>query len=80
MLPWDSKTDFMIEYKGYICHFAFDEADKLFHGKVANSHYIIAFQGKSVYELQRAFQNAIEEHIAWCTKHKTKYANDLPSF
>jgi predicted HicB family RNase H-like nuclease len=76
----DSEIDLMIKYKGYICHFAFDEEEKLFNGHVANSHYQITFQGKSVYEIQRAFQQAIDEHISWCTRHKTKYADDMPSF
>ena len=70
----------MIEYKGYVCHFVFNEADKLFHGKVANSHYPIDFQGKSVYELTRSFQEAIDEHISWCLKHETKNTKGFPSF
>lgn len=67
--------DFMIEYKGYICHFAFNEIDKLFHGKVANSHYLIEFEGKSIREVQEAFHIAIDEHIEWCKKHNKTQDN-----
>ena len=62
-------SDEMIEYKGYICHFAFNEGDKLFHGRVANSHYLIEFNGKSIREIKEAFHTAIDEHIVWDKKH-----------
>ena len=59
----------MINYKGYIDHFAFDETTNMFYGKVSNTHELITFQGKSVRETQEAFQDAINEHIEWCNKH-----------
>jgi predicted HicB family RNase H-like nuclease len=71
----DHKTNFMTEYKGYTCHFAFDEADKLFHGKVANSHYLIVFEGKSIRELHQTFYTAIDEHLKWCEKYGKKQEN-----
>ncbi len=65
----------MIEYKEYICHFAFNEHDKLFHGRVANTHYLIEFEGKSMRELHQAFHTAIDEHIDWCKKHSKNQEN-----
>lgn len=62
----------MIEHKGYICHFSFNGADTLFHGRVTNSHYLIEFKGKSMKELKEAFHTAINEHIDWCKKHNKK--------
>lgn len=59
----------MIEYKGYIAHFFFDENTHLFHGRVANTNDVITFQGKSVKELTFAFKNAINEHIEWSEKY-----------
>lgn len=33
----EDSNDCMIEYRGFICHFAFDEKDQIFHGRVANN-------------------------------------------
>lgn len=65
----------MIEYKGYIGHFAFDETKNIFYGKVANIHDLITFQGKSVKETQHAFRDAIDEHIEWRKKYRKNAEN-----
>ncbi len=62
----------MIEHKGYIGHFAFDEKTNLFHGRAANYHHLITFQGKSVKETHQAFRDAVDEHLEWCKKHGKK--------
>ena len=59
----------MIEYKGFIGHFKFDETKSVFYGRVANTHDLITFQGKSVKETELNFQDAIDEHLAWCKKY-----------
>ena len=63
---WDS---IMIEYRGYIGHFAFDEKKNIFYGRLANTHDVITFQGKSVKETKQAFRDAVNDHIEWCKKH-----------
>lgn len=63
----------MIEYKGYIGHFFFDEKTNLFYGKVANTHDLITFQGKSVNETHLAFQDAVNDYIDWCKKHRSNH-------
>ena len=65
----------MIEYKGYIGHFSFDEEKKMFFRKVANSHDFITFQGKSVSELKQSFRNSVEEYITWCKRYRKEKAN-----
>jgi len=59
----------MIEYKGYIGHFTFDETKNIFYGRVTNTQDLITFQGKSVKETQNAFRDAINEHIEWRKKY-----------
>lgn len=59
----------MIKYRGYIGHFTFNEKTNLFHGRVANTHDLITFQGKSVKEIHQTFQDAIDEHLEWCKKY-----------
>ncbi len=68
MIP--ARVNSMIEYRGYIGHFSFDEEKMMFFGKVANSHDFITFQGKSVSELKLNFRNSVEEYIAWCKRYR----------
>ena len=60
----------MIEYRGYIGHFAFDETENIFYGKVANTYSLITFQGKSVKNTQLAFRDSIDDYINWCKRVK----------
>ena len=62
----------MIEYKGFVGHFKFDETKNMFYGCVANTNDFITFQGKSVKEIKQHFQDAIDEHIEWCKKYGKK--------
>ena len=62
----------MIEYKGFIGHFKFDETKNMFYGRVANTHDLIIFQGKSVKETERNFRSAIDEQLAWRKKYGKK--------
>ena len=59
----------VLEYKGYLGHFTFDEQQNLFSGRVSNTHDLIVFQGKSIESTQEAFKDAINEHLEWCKKY-----------
>ena len=56
----------MMEYNGYIADVAFDDEADLFHGEVINLRDVIAFQGKSVNELRRAFKESIGDYLEFC--------------
>lgn len=60
----------MIEYKGYVGVYEFDEERKLFYGKVSNVDDLVTFQGKSMRQVQEAFQDAVNEYVAWCKKYR----------
>lgn len=66
---WNRWVGSMIEYKGYVGWFEFDEKANLFLGKVSNIQTSIIFQGKSIENVKRAFQKAINDYISWCKKH-----------
>jgi|GEM_PF-1726916 len=66
---WNKWIGNMIEYKGYVGWFEFDEKSNLFLGKIANMQTLVTFQGKSVKEIKQAFQAAIDEYLGWCKKH-----------
>ena len=68
----------MIEYKGFIGHFKFDETKSMFYGCVANTNDVITFQGTSVASTRQAFQDAVDEHITWRQKYGKESDKALP--
>jgi predicted HicB family RNase H-like nuclease len=56
----------MMEYKGYSGHVTFDDEADIFHGDVVNTRDVITFQGDSVKEIHRAFQDSVDEYLRWC--------------
>jgi len=56
----------MMEYKGYIGEVTFDSDAHIFHGEIINTRDVITFQGKTVDELEAAFQESIEDYLKWC--------------
>lgn len=55
-----------MEYKGYVAVVNFDEEAKIFSGEVINTKDVITFQGESVSELEKAFQDSIEDYLDFC--------------
>jgi len=60
----------MMEYKGYLAHTEFDDEADIFHGEVVNVRDVITFQGKSVDELRHAFQDSVEDYLAFCAERR----------
>ncbi|MBW1795994.1 MAG: type II toxin-antitoxin system HicB family antitoxin [Deltaproteobacteria bacterium] len=58
----------MIEYKGYLSRIEFDDEANIFHGEVINIRDVITFQGKSVDELHKAFEDSVEDYLAFCAE------------
>jgi len=58
----------MIEHKGYVGVFEFDEELGQFHGHVVNTQDVISFYGSSVEELKAEFRISIEEYLAFCAE------------
>jgi predicted HicB family RNase H-like nuclease len=56
----------MMEYKGYIGKVEFDDEAGIFHGEVLGTRDVITFQGRSVDELKTAFQESIDDYLAFC--------------
>ena len=57
-------------YKGYEGIARFDEATEMFTGEVINTRDVITFQGKSVRELKRAFEDSVEDYLEFCRSRK----------
>jgi predicted HicB family RNase H-like nuclease len=58
----------MMEYNGYIAKVEFDDEAEIFHGEVINLRDVITFQGTSVTELRQAFQDSVEDYLAFCAE------------
>ncbi len=56
----------MMEYKGYVGKVEFDDEAGIFHGEVLDTRDVITFQGQSVDELKTAFQESIDDYLAFC--------------
>jgi len=57
-----------MQYKGYLARVQFDDEANIFHGEVINIRDVITFQGKSVDELRQAFQDSVEDYLAFCAE------------
>jgi predicted HicB family RNase H-like nuclease len=60
----------MMEYKGYLSRIEFDDEVNIFHGEVINIRDVITFQGKSVDELRKAFEDSVEDYLAFCAERE----------
>ncbi len=58
----------MMEYKGYLSRVEFDDEANIFHGEVINVRDVITFQGKTVDELRQAFEDSVEDYLAFCAE------------
>ena len=59
-----------MEYKGYLSRIEFDDEANIFHGEVINIRDVITFQGKSVDELRKAFEDSVEDYLAFCAERE----------
>jgi predicted HicB family RNase H-like nuclease len=55
-----------MKYKGYEGAVVFDDEAGIFHGEVLNTRDVITFQGTSVDELKKAFEDSVDDYLAFC--------------
>jgi predicted HicB family RNase H-like nuclease len=53
-------------YKGYQSKVELDEKAGVFHGEVINIRDVITFQGTSVEESRQAFEDSVDDYLAFC--------------
>ena len=58
----------MMQYKGYTGKVEFDVEADIFHGAVIGLRDVITFQGKTVDEVKEAFQESVDDYLAYCAK------------
>ena len=58
----------MMEYKGYFAKIEFDDEADVFHGEVINLRDVITFEGETVDELRKEFNNSVEDYLSFCAE------------
>jgi predicted HicB family RNase H-like nuclease len=57
-----------IKYKGYFAKVEFDPEDHIFIGHIIGIRDVVGFHGESVTELEKAFQEAVNNYLDACKK------------
>lgn len=55
-----------MSYKGYQASITFEAEDNVFVGRLAGINDRILFEGESVQELRKAFENAVDDYVETC--------------
>ena len=58
----------MMEHKGYFAKVEFDDEANIFHGEIINLRDVITFEGKSVDDLRKAFNESVEDYLEFCAE------------
>lgn len=56
----------LMRYKGYWAKVQYNEEDDCFWGKIEGIRDSITFEGRTVDELRKDFEGAIDDYIEWC--------------
>ena len=59
-------------HKGYTARVEFDERDSIFVGRVLGIRTIIGFHGRTVAQLRREFETAVEDFLRDCKEQGIK--------
>lgn len=62
----------MMQYKGYTGFVEYDDEARIFHGRVLGINDIVNFEGESVKEIVRAFEESVDEYLAYCEERGEK--------
>ena len=57
-----------MDYKGYIGKVEVDEEAGILHGEVINVRDVITFEGESVETVKKAFQESVDDYLAFCAE------------
>jgi predicted HicB family RNase H-like nuclease len=55
-------------YKDYIGSVSFSAEDEVFYGKIERINDLITFESDNAHNLKNAFEEAVDDYIAFCNK------------
>jgi predicted HicB family RNase H-like nuclease len=61
-----------LEHKGYLGSVEFDAEENVLHGEVIGIRDVVTFEGVSVDELRRAFQESVDDYVDHCKQRGEK--------
>ncbi len=53
-------------YKGYTGTARFDDEAEIFHGEILGLRDVVTFQGVTVEELKKSFQDSVDDYLEFC--------------
>jgi len=56
----------VIKYKEFLGSLHFSAEDEIFYGKIEGIDDLVSFEGKSVDELKKCFEEAVEDYLSIC--------------
>jgi predicted HicB family RNase H-like nuclease len=59
----------IIKYKNYIGSLHYSSEDEVFFGKIEGINDSITFEGQTVSELKKAFEEAVDDYLKMCELH-----------
>ena len=62
----------ILKYKNLLGSVNYSSDDEILFGKIESLNDLVTYEGKSVTELKKAFQEAVEDYLAIC-KEKGKF-------
>lgn len=60
----------LLSYKNYNGSVEYSEEDECLYGKVVGLKSLISYEGASVQELKKAFEEAVDEYLADCQERR----------
>ena len=61
-----------MKYKGYEAVISYEEDINAFHGRVKDIRDIVSFEGSSIEELEREFQDSVDDYLVMCAERGEK--------
>ena len=62
----EQEKDKVMTHESYKGQVEFDDEAGIFHGEVLDLRDVVTFQGKTVDELKRAFQDSVDDYLEFC--------------
>jgi predicted HicB family RNase H-like nuclease len=57
-----------MNYKGYTARYAYDEEERVYHGRVDGIRDVVTFEAPTVDGLQREFQVSVDTYLEYCAE------------
>ena len=56
----------VLEFKGFVGSVAFNAGDEVFFGKIIGIRDVVTFEGATIKELIKAFQDSVSDYVKIC--------------